>query len=77
MNLCDWFEMLMQYVNYSPHQQGYGLRPWYEEEKELTIVLAHAIPFLIQRDCICTFGCLTRQVEVSRREASFDNGDLH
>ena len=77
MNLCDCFEVPMQYANNSPHQQGYGLRPWYEEENEADIALVYAFPFMIKDTALITFGCETGQIEGSRRDASLDNGDLH
>ena len=76
MNLCDCFEVPMQYVNNSPHQQGYGLRPWYEEENEADIALVYAFSFMIKDTALITFGCETGQIEGSRGDASLDNGDL-
>ena len=54
--------------------QEYGLRSWSEEEIEIDIALAQTLSFLNKMDCICTFGCLTGQVEGSKRDASLDNG---
>ena len=56
----------MQYVNNSPHQQGYGLRPWYEEENEADIALVYAFSFMIHDNALITFGCETGQIEGSK-----------
>ena len=42
----------MQYVNNSPHQNGYGLRILHEEENEADIVLVYAFSSMIKGDCI-------------------------
>jgi hypothetical protein len=44
--------MPMQYVNNSPHQQGYGLRNWYDEENEADIALVYAFSSMTKRNCI-------------------------
>jgi hypothetical protein len=43
-------------VNNSPHQQGYELRPWYEEENEVDIALIYAFSFMIKDIALVTFG---------------------
>ena len=58
-------------------KQGYGLRPSYEVDKEANVALVSAFSFMNKGNCICSFACLTRQIEGSRRDASLDNGDLH
>ena len=62
--------------NASPHQQGYVLRPWYEEENEADIALVYAFSFMTKDTALITFGYETGQIEGSRGDASLDNGDL-
>jgi hypothetical protein len=47
--------------------QEYVLRSWSEEEIQIDIALAQALSFMNIMDCICTYRCLTGQVEGSRR----------
>jgi hypothetical protein len=44
-------------------KQGFGVRPWYEVDKEANVALVSAFSFMNKGNCICSFGCFTRQIE--------------
>ena len=66
----------MQYVNNSPHQQGYGLRPWYEEENEANIALVYAFSFMIKDTALPSFGGEIGESEEKGGDFLMDKGEL-